>query len=213
MKVSVATRPPLHLLYLGCRDYEATAVAMRRFTEARDEQTPDELWLLQHPPVYTLGLNGDSRHLLHPSLIPVIKTDRGGQITYHGPGQLIVYPLLDLKRNGLGVRELVTGLEQSVIALLQQYGVTGEARREAPGVYVNGRKIASLGLRVRRGCTYHGLSLNVNPDLDAFTAINPCGYSGLEVISLATLGIETRPEQVAAALSAHILERLGFSVL
>ena len=200
----------LHLRYLGCQDYEQTRQAMRHLTETRDASTPDELWLLEHPPVYTLGLNGDTAHLLQPTAIPVIHTDRGGQITYHGPGQLIAYPLLDLKRNRLGVRELVTALEQAVVVLLKQYGIRGEARREAPGVYVENRKIASLGLRVRRGCAYHGLSLNVNPDLAPFAAINPCGYPGLEVTSLAALGIETRPEQVASALTVALLEKLDY---
>lgn len=187
-------------VYLGFRDYEATLTAMREFTEIRDETTPDQLWLLQHPPVYTLGLNGNAAHLLHPSDTPLIRTDRGGQITWHGPGQLVVYPLLDLRRNGLGIRDLIDGLQQAVTGLLKQYGIRAVTRPGAPGVYVEERKIAFLGLRVRRGCCYHGLSLNVNNDLAPFAATNPCGYPGLEVISLASLGIETRPEQVAAAL-------------
>ncbi|MGI9213233.1 MAG: lipoyl(octanoyl) transferase LipB [Methylococcaceae bacterium] len=200
----------LHPVYLGIRDYEKTLHAMRHYTETRQPDAPDELWLLQHPTVYTLGLNGNPEHLLKPSSIPLIKTDRGGQITCHGPGQLVAYPLLDLKRNGLGVRQLVSGLERSVIGLLKQYGIAGETRRDAPGVYVEGRKLASLGLRVRRGCSYHGLSLNVNNDLTPFAATNPCGYAGLEVISLAQLGIETRPEQVVSAWLAQFLDVLGY---
>ncbi len=202
---TTATGRILHPSYLGLRDYQATVAAMRHFTETRDEATPDQVWLLQHPSVYTLGLNGNPDHLLEPSTIPLVRTDRGGQITWHGPGQLIVYPLLDLRRNRLGVRELVSALEQSVLGLLRQYGIHGATRPDAPGVYVAGRKIASLGLRIRRGCSYHGLSLNVNNDLTPFAATHPCGYPGLEVISLATLGIETCPEQVAAALLRQLL--------
>lgn len=195
--------------YLGLKDYGQIFAAMRQFTETRDENTPDQLWLLQHPPVYTLGLNGNPAHLLQPLDTPLIQTDRGGQITWHGPGQLVVYPLLDLKRNKLGIRALIDGLEQSVVGLLKQYGIQTRTRADAPGVYVAERKIAFLGLRVRRGCSYHGLSLNVNNDLAPFAAINPCGYPGLEVISLASLGIETRPEQVAAALVLQMASHIG----
>jgi lipoyl(octanoyl) transferase len=186
---------------------------MRRFTEERDEQTLDELWLLEHPPLYTLGLNGDSRHLLQPTDLPVIKTDRGGQITYHGPGQLVAYLLLDLRRKKLGARGLIEALESAIIGLLKQYGIEGQSRREAPGVYVAGCKIASLGLRVRKGCSYHGLSLNVNLDLTPFFAIDPCGYPGLAVTSLAQLGIPVHPFETMAPLAGQIMQSLGYSAI
>lgn len=193
---------------LGLKDYEDTWRAMRDFTETRGANTPDELWLLEHPPVYTLGMNGDPAHLLRTSPIPVVKTDRGGQITYHGPGQLVAYLLADLKRNHLGVRSLVSLMENAAIGLLAQYGLKAMARPDAPGVYVEGRKIASVGLRVRRGCSYHGLSLNVDLDLAPFSAINPCGYAGLEVTSLAGLGIGARVADVMAPLAGEIIRRL-----
>lgn len=201
---------PLTIRYLDFRDYEPTWQAMREFTETRGEDAVDRLWLLEHPPVYTLGMNGDPRHLLEPTAIPVVKTDRGGQITWHGPGQLVAYLLADLRRKNLGVRALVSALEDAAIGLLKQYGLAAVARREAPGVYVDGRKIASVGLRVRRGCCYHGLSLNVNPDLAAFAAINPCGYAGLETTSLARLGVEARPVDVAAPLAVEIMRNLDY---
>lgn len=175
----------------GLQDYETLWHAMRAFTEKRNSDTADELWILQHQPVYTLGQAGKAEHLLAASDIPVIKTDRGGQITYHGPGQLIVYILLDLKRRQLAVRELVSLLESSIIELLENHGMVAHSRKVAPGVYVtvNGRehKIASLGLRVRRGCCYHGLSFNLDMDLVPFTRINPCGYAGLPVTQLADI--------------------------
>jgi lipoyl(octanoyl) transferase len=183
---------------------------MQEFTEQRDDATPDELWLLQHHPVYTLGLNGDVRHMIRTTDIPVMKTDRGGQITYHGPGQLIAYVLVDLRRKNLGVRGLVSALENAVIGLLEQYGIVAKARRDAPGVYVDGRKIASLGLRVRKGCSYHGLSLNVSSDLSPFSAINPCGYAGLEVTSLTALGVAVQPHEVAAPLIVEIMQTLNY---
>lgn len=198
----------VQLRYLGLRDYEPTWQAMREFTETRAEDAPDQIWLLEHPPVYTLGMAGDPGHLLRPGAIPLLKTDRGGQITYHGPGQLIAYPLLDLRRRNLGVRALVTALENAVIGLLGQYGIRAAARKDAPGVYVEGRKIASLGLRVRRGCSYHGLSLNVDLDLSPFAAIHPCGYAGMEVTSLAALGVAARPCEVAPGLATLLLTNL-----
>lgn len=194
---------------LGLKDYEDTWRAMRDFTETRGADTPDELWLLEHPPVYTLGMNGDPAHLLRASPVPVVKTDRGGQITYHGPGQLVAYLLADLKRNHLGVRSLVSLMENAAIGLLAQYGLKAMARPDAPGVYVEGRKIASVGLRVRRGCSYHGLSLNVDLDPAPFSAINPCGYAGLEVTSLAGLGIGARVADVMAPLAGEIIRRLA----
>ena len=175
--------------WLGTVDYEPCCRAMQRFTDERDAATADEMWLLEHPPVFTLGMAADRSHVLAAGDIPVVQTDRGGQVTYHGPGQLVAYVLLDLRRLGLPVRALVTRLEQAVIGLAAAHGITAEGRRDAPGVYVQGRKLASLGLRVRRGASYHGLALNVDVDLAPFARINPCGMAGLAVTSLAELGI------------------------
>ncbi len=194
---------------LGLAEYGTTLDAMRRFTDGRDQQTPDELWLLQHPPVFTQGQAGRAEHLLAPGDIPVVQADRGGQVTYHGPGQWVVYLLLDLRRRGLGVRELVTLIEQSVIRLLADYGIEAAARREAPGVYVAGDKIASLGLRIRRGCSYHGVALNVDPDLEPFRRINPCGYQGLQVTSMAELLPQAPdPDEVGARLLDRLEQAL-----
>lgn len=168
-------------------DYAPTLQAMKTFTDARGENTPDELWLLQHPPVFTQGQAGRAEHLLAPGDIPVIQVDRGGQVTYHGPGQWVVYLMVDLRRRGLGVRNLVDMIERSIVALLAEYRIEAAPDPAAPGVYVAGEKIASLGLRVRRGCSYHGLSLNVDMDLEPFRRINPCGHAGLRVTSMATL--------------------------
>ncbi len=192
---------------LGCAPYEPTWRAMQTFTDARDERTPDELWRLQHPPVYTLGQAGKPEHLLRATDIPMVKIDRGGQITYHGPGQLVVYLLIDLRRRALKVRELVHSMEQSLIDCLADFGLQAERRAGAPGVYVDGAKIAALGLRVRNGCTYHGLALNVDMDLTPFTWINPCGYSGLKTTQLADLGVAVELDTVGDALIAH-LERV-----
>jgi lipoyl(octanoyl) transferase len=180
-------QPGLKLVYLGLEPYETTWQQMRAFTDGRGPDTPDELWLVQHHPVFTQGQAGKAEHLLDPGDISVVQTDRGGQVTYHGPGQLVVYPLLDLRRLELGVRDLVTLLEQAVVGFLGQWGIVSAARPDAPGVYVDGKKIASLGLRVRRGCCFHGLSLNVNMDLSPFLRINPCGYNGLQMTQLADL--------------------------
>lgn len=195
--------------HLGLAEYLPTWRAMQDFTATRGPETPDELWLLQHPPVYTLGLAGRPEHLLRPSDIPLVKTDRGGQITYHGPGQVVAYLLLDLRRRGIGVKELVQRLEQAVIDLLGEHGVVAERRDKAPGVYVGGAKIAALGLRVRNGCCYHGLALNVDMDLSPFRAINPCGYEGLEVTRTRDLGLAAGPKALAAEL-ARALERCIF---
>ena len=173
--------------YLGTVDYATTFDAMKQFTQARDQTTCDELWLLQHPPVFTQGVSGKAEHLLAPGDIPVIQIDRGGQVTYHGPGQWVVYVLLDLKRRSMGVRDLVSRLEQGVIDLLGLYEVSATADAKAPGVYVEGKKIASLGLKVSRGCSYHGLAFNADMNLEPFQRINPCGHKGLEVQSLAAL--------------------------
>ncbi len=172
---------------LGLVDYDETFSAMKAFTQNRTEDTPDELWLLEHPAVFTQGVAGKAAHLLTPGDIPVVKIDRGGQVTYHGPGQWVVYVLLDIRRSSLTVRGLVTAIERAVIALLANYGIQASADPKAPGVYVEGRKIAALGLKVSRGCSYHGVSLNVDMDLEPFRRINPCGHAGLEVISMASL--------------------------
>ena len=170
---------------LGLVEYAPTLAAMKTFTDSRDPDTPDELWLLQHPAVFTQGQAGRAEHLLAPGDIPVVQVDRGGQVTYHGPGQSVIYLLVDLRRLGLGVRDLVNAIERAVLDLLSEYGIEAATRPAAPGVYVAGAKIASLGLRVRRGCSYHGLALNVDMDLEPFQRINPCGYQGLQVTSMA----------------------------
>lgn len=196
--------------WLGVADYESTLEAMKRYTRERDESSPDQLWLLQHPPVFTQGISGKAEHLLAPGDIPVIQIDRGGQVTYHGPGQWVAYVLVDLRRAGLGVRDLVTAIERAVISLLADHGIGAEADPGAPGVYVDGRKIASLGLKVSRGCSYHGLALNVDMDLEPFRRINPCGYRGLEVISMASLlgggsiDMDAIGEQLLDALENHL---------
>ena len=197
---------PIMLVHrcLGLQEYETVWRQMRDFTDSRTPETPDEAWLLEHPPIFTLGQAGRRHHLLDPGNIPVLQVDRGGQITYHGPAQLILYLLLDLRRRGLGVRQLVSLMEQAVIGLLGSYGVEARARRDAPGVYVAERKIASLGLRVRRGCSFHGLSLNVDMDLAPFDMINPCGFRGLEVTQTSDLGIDAPVDDIAMQLSRHI---------
>jgi lipoyl(octanoyl) transferase len=174
--------------WLGRVDYEPTWREMQRITDTRDANTPDEIWLLEHPPVFTLGLNADAGHVLSPGDIPVVKIDRGGQVTYHGPGQLVVYPLIDIRRAHLGVRDLVTAMERAIIEYCATLGITAKCKAGAPGVYVEGRKIASVGIRIRRGASYHGLAFNVNMDLEPFQRINPCGYAGLQMTQLAALG-------------------------
>ena len=173
---------------LGLTEYEAALARMVEFTDNRDADTRDELWLLEHPPVFTLGLAGDRSHILAPGSIPIVQVDRGGQVTYHGPGQIIAYTLIDLKRAGLGIRDLVTIMEQTVIDTVADYGITAESRCDAPGVYVSGAKLASVGLRIRRGCSYHGLALNVAMDLQPFEQINPCGYAGMKMTQVSDLG-------------------------
>jgi len=194
--------------HLGQVNYVKTLSRMRAFTDNRDATTADEVWLLEHPPVYTLGTNGDRSHLLDAGDIPVVQVDRGGQVTYHGPGQLVVYTLLDIARARIGVRSLVCKLEQAVIATLARHSIAAIGSRAAPGVYVDGAKVASVGLRVRRGRCYHGLALNVTPDLEPFTRINPCGYTGLEVTSLEHLGGPTDLEQVAGDLLGSLAREL-----
>ena len=200
--------PPIVVRQLGLVPYLETFEAMRRFTAGRDSTSADEIWLLQHLPVFTQGRHGRVEHLRQPGDIPVVQVDRGGQVTYHGPGQLIAYLLLDLRRLRIGVRQLVSLMEQSVIALLAEYGVQAEARPDAPGVYVDGAKIAALGLRVTRGCSYHGLSLNLDMDLSPFGRINPCGHPTLAVTSLARLGVATDLKQLGERLCLLLQQRL-----
>ena len=198
---------------MGLSDYQTTWQAMKDFTLQRDEQTADEIWLLQHPPVFTQGIAGKPEHLLHDHGIAVIRTDRGGQITYHGPGQLIAYLLLDLRRLKLGVRELVRNMEQAVIDLLQDYQVIASGRSEAPGVYVGNAKIASLGLKIKKNYCYHGIALNVNMDLTPFSYINPCGYQGLQVTQTKDLciadGLEILSTKLANSLQQHLLKNMS----
>jgi lipoyl(octanoyl) transferase len=190
--------------WLGLADYQATFRAMQKFVDERNPATPDELWLLEHPPVFTLGMASDPAHLLSPGDIPVVPVDRGGQVTYHGPGQLVAYPLLDVRRLGLSVRGLVLQLEQSVIDLAAAHGIQAMGRRDAPGVYVDGRKLASLGLRIRRGASYHGMALNVAMDLEPFARINPCGLAGMQVTQLADLGIRMDVQQAGRELAQRL---------
>ncbi|MGA8258749.1 MAG: lipoyl(octanoyl) transferase LipB [Arenicellales bacterium] len=195
--------PPLVVRRLGLSDYETVWKDMRDFAERREPDTADELWMLQHPPVYTRGLN--CRMSPRGSgAIPVVQTDRGGQITYHGPGQIIAYVLIDIRRRGLGIKQLVSLLEQCVIDLMAEYGITAERREGAPGVYVEGRKIAALGIRIRRGSSYHGLSLNVDMDLAPFDDIDPCGFRGLEVTQLSELGIRAGIDAVESRLAGRL---------
>jgi lipoyl(octanoyl) transferase len=193
------------------RPYAETFAAMREFTLARDATTADELWLLEHPPVFTLGQAGKPEHLLAPGDIPIVQSDRGGQVTYHGPGQLVGYIMVDLNRLGYGARELVIRIENAIIATLSGYGITAHSRREAPGVYVDERKIGSLGLRIRKGCSYHGLALNVAMDLEPFSRINPCGYQGMRMAQVSELGGPADVSTVAAALASNLIRELGLA--
>jgi len=195
--------------FLGREDYVPLWHAMQAFTDERDESTPDEIWFCEHPPVFTMGLNAAEEHLLAPGDIPVVQIDRGGQVTFHGPGQLMVYPLIDIRRADIGVRELVTALEQSVVDLVAEFDIGATAKPEAPGVYAEDDKLASVGLRIRRGSSFHGMALNVDTDLEPFSRINPCGYQGLEMTDLRTLGIELDLEQTADRLLPHFLRHLG----
>jgi lipoyl(octanoyl) transferase len=214
---------------LGRADYESTLAAMRAFTEARTPDTPDELWLCEHPPVYTQGLAGKPEHVLHADGIPIVQTNRGGQVTYHGPGQVVAYPLVDLKRLNIYVKEYVYHIEQAVLKTLAHYGVTGHRVAGAPGIYVNldhpfGHaaltgprlaafeglgKIAALGIKVSRHCTYHGVALNVAMDLQPFAGINPCGYAGLQTIDLSTIGVQVSADEVAETLAAKLASYLS----
>jgi lipoyl(octanoyl) transferase len=197
-------------MHLGLVPYEPTWRAMQRFTDDRDPSTPDEIWTVEHPPVFTLGLNASREHLLSPGDIPVVQIDRGGQVTYHGPGQLVIYPLIDLRRQALGVRQLVVALENAIIAYVGELGVAASGSRDAPGVYVDGAKLASIGLRIRRGASYHGLALNVSLDLQPFERINVCGHRGLAVTRLADLCGVSDVRAAAEGLTPHLCRELGF---
>jgi lipoyl(octanoyl) transferase len=203
--------PPALIRRLGRVEYQSAWRAMQRFTAERGAATPDEIWLLEHPPVFTLGANASRAHLLAPGDIPVVQIDRGGQVTYHGPGQLVVYPLIDLRRLSLGIRDFVSALERAVIDLAAGFGIVAEGRRHAPGVYVAGEKLASVGVRVRRNGSYHGLALNVALDLEPFARINPCGYPGLRMTQLAALGGPCSVWECAALLEPRLLRALGLS--
>jgi lipoyl(octanoyl) transferase len=194
--------------HLGRVDYESTWHAMQRFTAARSAASADEIWFLEHAPIFTLGMNASRAHLIAPGDIPVLQIDRGGQVTYHGPGQLVVYPLIDLKRAGLGVRDLVTALERAVINYAAQLGIRAHCRKSAPGVYVDERKLASLGIRIRRGSSYHGLALNVRMDLEPFGRIDPCGYPGLQMTQLADQGGPECVELAAYGFEPHLMRAL-----
>jgi len=193
----------------GLQDYEPLWRKMQQFTDERDPETVDEIWFTEHPPVFTLGLNASRDHLIAPGEIPVVQVDRGGQVTYHGPGQLMIYPLIDLKRAGLGVRDLVTALEQCIVDLVAEFGIDAIARKDAPGVYADERKIASVGLRVRRGSSFHGMALNIDVDLEPFSRINTCGFEDLEVTDLRTLGVTEDREGIQSRIQKHLLHRLG----
>ena len=204
------SRPALRVRRLGLTPYEAVWHSMQAFTNARGPATADEIWSLQHPPVFTQGQAGRAEHVLAPGAIPVVQVDRGGQVTYHGPGQLVIYPLLDLRRLGLGVRELVTLIEQAIIEVLARYELDGQRREDAPGVYVDGAKIAALGLRVRRGCSFHGLAFNLSLDLEPFARINPCGYEGLAVTRLVDL-VTVQETVVEQQLLTQLALLLGYN--
>ncbi len=197
---------------LGHQPYEPVWRAMQRFTDARDADTPDELWLVEHEPVFTLGQAGKPEHVLMPGDIPVIHVDRGGQVTYHGPGQLVIYPLLDLRRLKIGVRDYVCRIEQAIIDTLGEWNILGMRRDGAPGVYVNDAKIAALGIRVRRGCTFHGLAFNIAMSTEPFLRINPCGYQGLDVVAMADLGGPSSMEAVKPVLVQHLAKQLGLEL-
>ncbi len=202
-------RRPAYVRDLGRRAYEPVWRAMQRFTDARDDATPDDLWLVEHDPVFTLGQAGKPEHVLVPGDIPVLHVDRGGQVTYHGPGQIVAYPLLDLKRLKIGVREYVQRIEQAVIDTLADWNIEAARRDGAPGVYVNGAKVAALGIRVRRGCSFHGLAFNIAMDLEPFQRINPCGFEGLQVTSMLDLGGPSSLDAVKPAMLEHLAAQFG----
>lgn len=203
----------LIIRWLDRQEYVSCWQAMKQFTDRRQQDTPDEIWLLEHNPVFTQGQNGKAEHILHAGNIPIVQTDRGGQVTYHGPGQLMIYTLLDLKRKKLTIRELVSKLEQSVIDFLAGQQVNAIAKREAPGVYVNGKKICSIGLRVRKGCAYHGIAFNIHLDLEPFNRINPCGFTGLQMTQLSELSNIKSVRLAGEQLIGHLMKNLGYNTL
>lgn len=203
----------LRVRHLGLQQYQPIWQAMQQFTDERNEDTEDEVWLVQHQPVFTLGKAGKPEHLLNTGDIPVVKVDRGGQVTYHAPGQLVVYLMLDLKRLKLGIRELVTKFENSIINTLSKYEIKASAKKDAPGVYVDDKKIAALGLRVRRGCCFHGIALNVDMDLEPFARINPCGYRGLEITQLADLVDDVDIDVISQQLLSQLKQQLKYNAL
>ncbi|WP_394130631.1 lipoyl(octanoyl) transferase LipB [Shewanella maritima] len=203
----------LHIRHLGRQDYESVWHAMQSYTDNRDEHSQDELWIVEHNPVFTQGQAGKAEHILNPGDIPVIQVDRGGQVTYHGPGQLVVYPLIDIKRSKIGVRQLVNHIEQSIVDMLQMYGIEAYAKADAPGVYVAERKVASLGLRIRKGCSFHGLALNVDMDLGPFQRINPCGYAGMEMVQCKALNGPQTVTEAGDKLIQTLSKVLGYQEL
>lgn len=200
----------VHIRSLGCQDYQTTWERMQLFTQERDTNTPDEIWLLEHPPVFTQGQAGKPEHILNAGDIPIVQSDRGGQVTYHGPGQLVAYTLIDLRRKNFTIRALVNALENAVIDLLNDYGITAQARCDAPGVYVDDAKICSLGLRVKRGCSYHGLALNVAMDLQPFQRINPCGFAKMSMTQLSDAIPKITLAEVNAALESKLMKHLNY---
>lgn len=204
---------PLIVRQLGRRPYQAVWDAMKTFTDSRTPDTPDEFWLVEHDPVYTQGQAGKAEHLLAPGDIPVVQSDRGGQITYHGPGQLVLYVLVDVRRSHLSVRELVSALEEAIIATLAHWRIDAYAKPDAPGVYVDNAKIASLGLRIRKGCSFHGLALNINMDLSPFLRINPCGYAGMVMTQASALGGPQRVADAAPVLVTELARRIGYHTI
>lgn len=205
------TAQTINIRWLGKQDYLSCWQAMKDFTNQRNSETPDEIWLLEHHPVFTQGQNGKAEHILNAGTIPVIQTDRGGQVTYHGPGQLMVYTLIDLKRKHLNVREFVTLLENAVIAILAEYNIHAAAKLEAPGVYVDGKKICSIGLRIRRGCSYHGIAFNICMDLAPFSQINPCGFTALEMTQFSTLGGSDNTQEIGLKLATYLTKKLVYT--
>ncbi|HHL32363.1 MAG TPA: lipoyl(octanoyl) transferase LipB [Oceanospirillales bacterium] len=198
--------------YLGLCDYEPVWRAMQKYTDERDQYSLDQLWMVEHQPVFTQGQAGKAEHVLNPGGIPIIQVDRGGQVTYHGPGQIVIYPLIDLKRHKMGIKALVNGIEEALIQTMQAYGINAKRKEKAPGVYVEGKKIASLGLRVRKGCTFHGLAFNIRMDLEPFLRINPCGYAGLEVTQLSALNPSVEFDKVQELLISKLCEILNFTI-
>jgi lipoyl(octanoyl) transferase len=208
--IEVKPSVSIKLKHLGLCDYEPIWRAMQKFTDQRHGKTVDELWMVEHPPVFTQGQAGKAEHILNSGDIPIIQVDRGGQVTYHGPGQIIIYPLIDLKRHKIGIKALVNGIEEALIQTMADFGIQAKRKEKAPGVYVDGKKIASLGLRVRKGCTFHGLAFNIRMDLEPFQRINPCGYAGLEVTQLSELNAAVEYAEVQEILVNKLCEILNF---